>query len=601
MFSTYADALRLNALYILTFYVQKLRPNFPPNDQLQSVNLRAALLRALESAKKNGALGRDTIIRKTMLDECKGERFEELLSAFSSTVLKQAAADRIATGQETISPGAALALENLDYKSDITPVKTLVLAYKVSLAKGLARRQASSARYVDFDELLAIKKRNIARRREAAQAKGQYEQGVTPGTLRTVRNNWSGNEAWMDTLLYGDGNANGSQELFSVPFNKIWRRVQQGRLADAETDAQGLLDQLDVRVKSQRKRLEELDVFRKHMGSDRRPTSPLKKKITESNTRGIDLRFEAHKALQVDNVTRNVNSNQSVEWDQGYQTIVQELYNELGEIKTANAHDILGPLLKRKKRESFLQPSHQGYEEYHEEEPISELSELEEEEPKPQTRSFEANMAPSKRLPRPFAHPQTRNLSTERRGFNADAHMSDTNSVDSATESLGELSIGSGQRKTPSPTKSSKSRHTLSLAERTRLSMVGSRFLDDEPELPSDSSASKKATSAAAPKEAEEDELVEGGYEDLLSRTRKSMAGFEKAQQKAHLERRRSIRRSKMLPRREESTFPAVAEEKEQDQDALIERLMADDNMEAIFKSRPKIRASPIPPEWDDE
>ena len=56
---------------------------------MQSINLRAALLRALETAKKNGVLSRDSMIRKTMLDDCKGERLEEVLAYFSTAVLKK--------------------------------------------------------------------------------------------------------------------------------------------------------------------------------------------------------------------------------------------------------------------------------------------------------------------------------------------------------------------------------------------------------------------------------------------------------------------------------------------------------------------------------
>ncbi|KAJ4359233.1 hypothetical protein N0V85_009459, partial [Neurospora sp. IMI 360204] len=67
----------------------KLKPFFPPLENVQSLNLRAALVRSLEQAKKNGVLGRDAIVRKTMLDECKGHRLEEILAVFSSAVLKK--------------------------------------------------------------------------------------------------------------------------------------------------------------------------------------------------------------------------------------------------------------------------------------------------------------------------------------------------------------------------------------------------------------------------------------------------------------------------------------------------------------------------------
>jgi hypothetical protein len=81
--------------------------------------------------------------------------------------------------------------------------------------------------------------------------------------------------------------------------------------------------------------------------------------------------------------------------------------------------------------------------------------------------------------------------------------------------------------------------------------------------------------------------------EDLASRTRRSMAGFEKARQKAQLERRRSQRRSKLPPQRKESSYFGKVDEEEQSM--LAEELLAEEDMEAVFRSRPKIKASPLP------
>ena len=534
-----------------------------------------------------------------MLDECKGERFEELLAAFSSAVLKKTVADKVADGEEHLSPAIALVLENFGYQGDPANLRPLILAHRASLSGKKKKKEAAGAAYHDFDELLAIKQRGLARRREAVEAQKAGSDGPTPGMLRVVRNNWLGNEAWMDTLLYGDGSAKGNQGLFSSPFDRVWRRVQQGSLADLEEDSRGLLEQLDGRVKVQQDRLAKWDAIRKDMAYKRTPQTPLKKKATTTEKRGIDLRFEAHKGLQTGSMSRNLASEKQAGLDEDYQRIIQELHDELGDIKTSNAHDVLSPLLKRKKRDSYL---HAPREEYVEEEPISEISELEESPPQlqPDTTRFESNMKTTKRLPRPLAFQGRREPSYER-PVPGESPAYETEAT-SATESMASLNIEDGQRKssssTPSPTKSSRQRLTLSLAERTRMSMLGSRFLEDEPELPLGPSGGNKPAAASPPKE-EDDTVGDIEYEDLASRTRKSMAGFEKAQQRAQQERRRSVRRSKVLPRREGSLFPPVQEEV-QDQDALIERLMADDNMEAIFQSRPKIRASPIPPEWDD-
>lgn len=73
----------------LTVGQQKLQPFFPPLEPLQSLNLRAALFRCISDLKKNGDLGKEVIIRKTMFDDCKGEKLQELLASFSTGVLQK--------------------------------------------------------------------------------------------------------------------------------------------------------------------------------------------------------------------------------------------------------------------------------------------------------------------------------------------------------------------------------------------------------------------------------------------------------------------------------------------------------------------------------
>ena len=59
------------------------------------MNLRAALFRVLSDLKKNGDLGRESILRKSMLDDCKGDKFDELLALFSTAVLRKSLAGTV--------------------------------------------------------------------------------------------------------------------------------------------------------------------------------------------------------------------------------------------------------------------------------------------------------------------------------------------------------------------------------------------------------------------------------------------------------------------------------------------------------------------------
>jgi hypothetical protein len=88
---------------------------------------------------------------------------------------------------------------------------------------------------------------------------------------------------------------------------------------------------------------------------------------------------------------------------------------------------------------------------------------------------------------------------------------------------------------------------------------------------------------------------------DLIARTKKSMAGFDKARKKAQMERRRSLRKPKAPTKKEDNHFPKVDEE---ETTICTDELMAEEDMEAVFRSRPKIKASPLPSptrDWSDD
>ncbi|KAH6971565.1 HAUS augmin-like complex subunit 6 N-terminus-domain-containing protein [Ilyonectria sp. MPI-CAGE-AT-0026] len=625
---------------------KKMKPFFPPNDQVQSVNLRAALLRALEQAKKNGALGRDAIVRKTMLDECKGERLEEVLAAFSSAVLKLVVGDETTASRGHAALASTFAIEDRGYKGDNWELVAMVWAHKASLSGVLRGKAAANARFRDFSELLSIKERSIVRKNEVIHVKEQNKGGKTVSEdaklemWRIIRNNWSGNERWMETLLYGDAGAK-KDGLLGMPFDRVWRRVQQGRLSELEEHGIGLLEQLDGRVRAQRERLEKWETFHKRLCEDRPRPSPTQKR--QATTKGIDLGFGAHEALQVGRASprKPTIGNQKPTLNDDYQTLVQGLEQELTRGPQSSA------ALAFLQRSAVSSPMHQRTQSASsvDHETVSEVSEYDDEEPfRPEPiQSFQTKLDLSRRQPLRskislsgewFAantasgsrsstepdEPAYDEGSPERSNSpeldddptpvagSPERHMVQEPEVldptlrdmsPSPTQELADQILQSMDRFSPSPSRRPKQRHTLSLAERTRLTMARGSFAypdPDELDLP------LSPTPAIAPAGLDRrTTIITDQHEDLSSRTRKSMVGFEKAKQKAQMERRRSLRKSKVPPRREGSYFPKVAEE-DADQTVLADELMVEEDMEAVFRSRPKIAASPIPSptrEWD--
>ncbi|KAH6685880.1 HAUS augmin-like complex subunit 6 N-terminus-domain-containing protein [Plectosphaerella plurivora] len=637
----------------------KLEPFFPPRDQVQSINLRSALQRCLEHAKKNGVLGRDAVVRKTMLDECKGERLEEVLAVFSSTVLKKLVA--AATDAQGKHPAIAqqLALEERGYTGEKTDLLVLGLAHKASLSRALREKDTARRQYRDLSDLLDLKERSIARRTEELKAQKlddstvNVTEDVRLDTQRTLRNNWAGNEEWMETLIGGDARAR-RDGVLSAPFDRVWRRVQSDRLSELEDEGKGLLERLDGRVRAQRESLQKWKDFRHEMfGSDIEP--PTEERKPKDPTRGIDFGFGGHENLRLGQTSpRKQKLGSTPKLQPEYASLLRDLKSELAEVNAAPAvslASLLGPRMRQPTRPQAAPVVEDPIEST--EETISELSDLDdrpvpaappspvpEPAPKPAPRMRIQAQPPSRSRSLRDTYSAGQGIPASSLTRHASLRTATTSSSSSSREAAGSPSptrrifpeirldpdppsspepaspttamadqiLASMDNASPSPVKQSRARHTLSLAERTRLSMArmsrgGAKFADpyeEEEDVPSrlQPSITKQADPVL------EEEEADLAYEDLAARTRRSLAGFEATREKAQLERRRSQRRSRMPPRPDGQRFPSVEEENGGISDAEpTANVEVDADMEAIFKSRPKLQNSPTPSptkHWDE-
>lgn len=688
---------------------EKLQPFFPPLDQVQSLNLRAALLRSLEHAKKNGVLGRDAVVRKTMLDECKGERLEEVLAVFSSAVLKKLVAEQQLNEPQFPALAQTLALENRGYSGERGELITLILAHRASLGRTLEKKNAARVRYSDFSQALDVKEKSLAQRREQTKALQEGADGedisddLKLDVWRTVRNNWSGNERWMETLLYGDSNSR-KDGLLSAPFDRVWRRVESGRLAELQDKSGGLLEQLDNRVKNQKERLEKWQGFRQRMFG-KTGSEPVKEPDSQPRERGIDLGFRVHDNLHFGRMSpRKLGRTKPSQLQDEYAELIQSLETELADISpelvrvpaffkrppqaprdAANAAGITSPEPEVVSELSDIEdeplPAHrppQRREPVKTLEPVlrrtrtfaHEHSYLDGEQPEPTqlrrsatiqarnstvfgrrptnpspTRSPERSperkpqrsperrpeKRPSPPLPQPQpspprvarSHPYSLRSPPRLAPVSPERSISPEQPV-SPTQQLADQILASVNAASPSPVK--KQRHTLSLAERTRLSMarrtshavsqVAAADEDDE-DLERLSVERNGLTISVEPPPPPAGQQYQNGndhevaapdvpYEDLVSRTRRSMAGFEAAQKKAQLERRRSIRKSKQIQPAPAGRNFATVDEEENTTLVLAEELMSVDHVDydSVFMSRPKIKTSPVGTPvrglWDD-
>ena len=591
-----------------------------------------------------------------MLDECKGERLEEILAVFSYAVLKKMLQESSPRPQALAQQ---LALENFSYSGERSLLSALIVAHAASLSKHLREKNASRAQYRDFSSLLDLNERRIARRRE--QLKQLVEEHSSHDQISAkeitalqsqVQKNWSGTDQWLDTILYGDSAAN-TDGVTSTPFNKLWQHVESGSIGDIEERKHiGLLDQLEVRVKDQKARLARWQNFGKTL---KKSSSPLKAR-EQATTEGykIDLGFTRHQSLQLPrNERMNPAQAASTAYLDDYSQIINNMKAELAEVgKAQPTKDVTARKIKTPDNVSLpttgsspnqspltnpldvTSPKSTGQVHGDQDEDWTSESDVEEVLPLQSTNVHQAHgratysmtskipresesthvtlpkpvdqilfqnatqqndIGDRERQPTAAPRPRSRTPPPIQVSTRLAAPYDESMLADQILESVSAAS--------PSP----KKRHTLSLAERTRLSMSRASHskyselhdeVDDIADLPRLSIKPVVPAEISVATEADNER-----HADLISRTRKSMAGFEAAQKKAQIERRRSVKDAKKK-QRESSYFPRVEEEPVTPSLDPVELIQGDPDYESVFKSRPKIATSPaLSPTriWEDE
>ena len=582
-----------------------------------------------------------------MLDECKGERLEEVLAVFSNAVLKKVLLE--GNSEEHSALAQQLAFENFSYTGERTILSALITTHKVSLSKLLRAKENARANYKDFADLLNLNDRRIARRHE--QLKQAIEESGPERKISErdaaaiqdlVQNNWTGQQEWLDTILYGDSMM-GGDGLLVTRFDKVWRHVERGSIGELEDQKHvGLLEQLDARVKDQESRLSRWQEFGKTLSKGGSASSTKQSVPILAEKKKIDLGFNKHQALQIGSTSAAKGRKPTYTSLEEYARLVENLQSELADVgkpqvqtKRPSRQSLLP-----EKRQPSLSPSPLPEPEHIEAQDEEWSSVSETDEPSPDSISYATKSAsrtppsesppnarrtkqdfllkrppvpkyasqaasedepkvskePTKprkpRSPSPRRHPRTPSPIEPTKALELD----ETKFVKqkNSDSDLADHILNSVAAASPSP---KKPRHTLSLAERTRLSMSRASHsqysdLHDDLDIPDMSRLSIKPRQSTAPISKTSSSESDGLHADLIERTRKSMAGFEAAQKKAQLERRRSVKDAKKK-QRESSYFPKVEEEVITPDISAIELLEGDPDYESVFKSRPKIKTSP--------
>lgn len=597
-----------------------------------------------------------------MLDECKGDKLEEVLAVFSNVVLQKRVREEEASQYEPIA--LRLALEKFSYNEERTGLSALILAHRASLNRHLREKEEAKARYKDFSELLSLSQRRVTRRseqlKEAASSRGPRAH-ISPEEVETlqdrVQTNWSGNDEWLASLLHGDGTgAKGG--LLSTPFEKVWDSVEGVGVGELEAkENSGLLQQLESRVRNQEERLARWQAFGEKLSKGNTKSRSQEQEFASLKKNKIDLGFTVHEGLQVN----KANTDEALKPTRttrlpDYVRLVEKMQAELANVGK------IKPQERRERPKSIVsetsepdptpspvpsaahspEPSKQATETAEEDwssvSSETELSPLNSNATKsiPQTPASDPptvhqehvkrpniSSAPYERSrkgtqPRQVKEPENSHfdepyetvtktsvpLKPAAGPSNPTRRLEPPPPLPTESEILADDILNSMTAASPSP---KKVRQTLSLAERTRVSMARVSFApaDLEHELEESHGTANLALRPAATKPATTTTPeADDKYAGLIERTRKSMVNFEDVQKKVQIERRKSYRDAKKK-QRESSFFPKVEEEPVVTPSIETAELFEGDaDYESVFMSRPKIKTSPATSpvkNWDRE
>lgn len=201
-----------------------------------------------------------------MLDECKGEKFEEVLVAFSTLVLQ-----RVLEAEQYPQPTRTrrLALAQRLTSEEQQSMLPLAIAHRSSLSTLLRKKARLRLKYREFKTVLDSKHLEIrtkADNHELGKA-GEITVGP-PENLRRIKEyfelHWQGDSRWIDDI-FGHGEKGTIDPLLDTPFSDLWTKLTDSTADQPAPKQQGLLQQLEERVAAQEARLEKWKKFREDL------------------------------------------------------------------------------------------------------------------------------------------------------------------------------------------------------------------------------------------------------------------------------------------------------------------------------------------------
>lgn len=232
-----------------------------------------------------------------MLDDCKGEKFDELLAVFSTNVLR-------GRKVQDLNPAIELSLAPGLTPQEYPLLLPLILAHRVSLNTLGERRDRVRDTHDKISQLLDKKKDELDTRSTPGTHVTNQSQGADLEALaREIRANWQGSVEFADTLLYG-GSKSGRDAFLELPFDSAWSQAKKSTVDDLRTTSSrpDLVLDLETRVLRQKARLQRWHHYSASLRNSE-TASPLKPTNSEKPPQ---LVFRDHQNLTVASISRSV-------------------------------------------------------------------------------------------------------------------------------------------------------------------------------------------------------------------------------------------------------------------------------------------------------
>lgn len=618
-----------------------------------------------------------------MLDECKGDKFHEILALFSNAVLK-----KVLTAQSENERDAAIARKlatapTMSVKSQKS-LLPLAIAHKAALMNVLKRKDEKRRQFLRFEALLNAKLGQVNQRlrkcKDTPRAKRPaVSQKEAEAVKKQLKANWIGNQKWLDIMLYGD-NVQPEDAFLNNHFDKVWRTVKMGlNLEDAVPEA-GLLENLQSRVQEQQTRLQKWKQFHNELQKDNLESSsttakappaakefkfdnhlqyqlPPSKQTSDKPVQRPALRPEYHDVLfdmdyelsrvitakpnrpTVPRLTRATSSSSSLQ--QHAQSGVNVRSNSIPKT-TAGTVARTKPIPPPKKRpEAYLSSALSSR-------PVVPVTKPKDLEATLIDRSSIQTTAPVPHSPEPLTNEQKLPVSESRDGEllsptsspppainnsplpiqdspSPSQNLSSTYSYESPTpifeppsldpeEALAEQIINAIGAATPSPVKKPQPRMSMSLMERTRMTLSRTPSLDphsnpipESPDLPLPTIVAPESSIDPESDAPHPTTLLERTRLTMATRPRASLGPSNTATSQKDKASRKSKSRNSLFPVNQFDTPRTRRSFELLEQDKTAEKtpkdmLLSDQvDYDRVFKSRPRVATSPIRSPVEDD